>query len=109
MCQQTTFFFPELPRFITKPSSSVVVKEEQNVALPCKATGFPPPVITWYKDGEVIEEERRHLQKRDLEITKIQFEERGVYSCTAENILGRVQTSVNVTVKGTFIIHDNFL
>ncbi|XP_078383091.1 uncharacterized protein LOC144665680 isoform X1 [Oculina patagonica] len=89
----------ELPHFVSKPSSSVTVKEKQNVSLPCKAAGFPPPVITWFKDGQVIEEERRQFKKRNLEIKEIQFEDRGIYTCTAENLLGRVQSSVNVTVK----------
>ena len=92
--------FPEFPHFISKPSSSITVKEKQNVTLPCKAAGFPPPVITWYKDGNVIEEERRQFKKRNLEIKEIQFEDRGVYTCTAENLLGRIRTLVNVTVKG---------
>ena len=95
-----TFRFPELPHFIAKPSSSVTVKEKQNVTLPCKAAGFPPPVITWYKDGHVIEEHKSHFKKRNLEIEEIKYEERGIYTCTAENLMGRVQLSVNVTVKG---------
>ena len=78
----------------------MTVKEKQNVTLPCKAAAFLPPVITWYKDGDVIEEEKRQFKKRNLEIKEIQFEDRGVYTCTAENLLGRIRTSVNVTVKG---------
>ena len=77
-----------------------MVKEKQNVTLPCKAAGFPPPVITWYKNGHVIDEDRRHFKERNLEIEEIKFEERGIYTCTAENLMGRVQLSVNVTVKG---------
>lgn len=98
------FVYPELPKFITKPPPSVTVREKNNVTIHCKATGFPPPIITWYKDGQVIEEERRQFNKRKLEIKKIQFEDRGIYTCTAENLLGRVQLSVNVTVKGKQII-----
>ena len=92
--------FSESPHFITKPSSSVTVKEKQNVTLQCKAAGFPPPIISWYKDGHVIEEEERQFKKRKLEIKEIEFKDRGIYTCTAENLLGRVQLSVNVTVKG---------
>ncbi|KAL9962840.1 hypothetical protein ACROYT_G031985 [Oculina patagonica] len=88
-----------MPRLIAKPYPSVTVKEKQNVALPCKAAGFPPPVITWYKDGQVIEDEKRQFKERNLEIKEIQFEDRGIYTCTAENLLGRVQSSVNLTVK----------
>ena len=94
------FCFPELPHFITKPPPSVTIREKQNMTLHCKAAGFPPPIITWYKDGQVIEEEKKQFKKRKLEINGIQFEHRGIYTCTAENLLGRVQGSVNVTVKG---------
>ena len=92
--------FTESPHFVAKPAPSMTVKENQNMTLPCKATGFPPPVITWYKDGHVIEEERKHFKKRHLEIMNILYEDHGIYTCTAENLLGRVQLSVNVTVNG---------
>ncbi len=98
----TNICFLELPRLIAKPYPSVTVKEKQNVTLPCKAAGFPPPVITWYKDGHVIAEERKRFNFRILKITEIQFEDRGIYTCTAENLLGRVQSSVNLTVKGIY-------
>ena len=85
----------------------MTVKEKQNVTLPCKATGFPLPVITWYKDGRVIKEDRKQFKKRHLEIKNILYEDHGVYTCTAENLLGRVQLSVNVTVKGKYSIEIN--
>ncbi|KAL9961673.1 hypothetical protein ACROYT_G030665 [Oculina patagonica] len=89
----------ESPHFIAKPPPSVIVKEKQNVTLPCNAAGFPPPVITWYKDGDAIEEKRRQFKKWNLDIKEIHFDDRGTYTCTAKNLLGRVQLSVNVTVK----------
>ena len=82
----------------------MTLKEKQNVILPCKAVGFPSPVISWYKDGRVIKDERRQFKNRNLEIKNILFEDRGIYTCTAENLLGRVQLSVNVTVKGKHYI-----
>ena len=87
----------------------MTVKEKQNVTLPCKATGFPPPVITWYKDDHVMEEKRRHYKKRNLEIKNILYEDHGIYTCRAENLLGRIQLSVNVTVTGKYSIQINNL
>ena len=52
----------------------------------------------------MIEEERREFEKRKLEIKEIEFEDGGIYTCTAENLLGRVQLAVNVTVKGKELI-----
>lgn len=98
------FFFSESPHFIAKPPPSMTLKEKQNVILPCKAVGFPPPVISWYKDGQVIREDRREFKKRNLEIKNILFEDHGIYTCTAENLLGRIQLSVNITVKGKYCI-----
>jgi len=99
--------FTESPHFVTKPSSSMTVKEKQNVTLPCKAAGFPPPAITWYKDGQVLEVEKKQFKKRHLEIMNILYEDHGTYTCTAENLLGRVQFSVNVTVNGKCSIEFN--
>ena len=96
--------FTESPHFVTKPSPFMTVKEKQNVTLPCKATGFPPPVITWYKDGYKIDEKTKHFNKRHLEIMNILYKEHGIYTCTAENLLGRVQLSVNITVNGKYCI-----
>ena len=92
--------FPAKPHFITKPPSSVTVKEIQNVTLPCKAAGFPQPVITWYKNKVPIDDGRRKFKKNNLEMREIRFEDGGIYTCTAENLLGRVELSVNVTVNG---------
>ena len=88
--------FPEFPTFLAKPSPSVTVLEKENVTLPCKVAGFPQPVITWYKDDHVIQGEGRQV----LEIKEILFEDRGNYTCTAENLLGTARLSFNVTVKG---------
>ena len=99
--KNTNYFLPEKPHFISKPPSSVmIVREKQNVTLPCKAAGFPQPVITWYKNGHVIEERQQVKAGRDLEFKEIQFEDRGMYTCTAENLFGRDHLSVNVTVQG---------
>ena len=94
--------FTELPHFIAKPPSSVTVKEKQIITLPCKAAGFPQPVITWYKNGHQIDDERLQFNKKDLKIKNIQFDDHGIYTCTAENLLGRAELSVNVTVEGMY-------
>ena len=87
----------------------MTVIEKQNVTLPCKAAGFPQPVITWYKNGHLIEDEKRKFKKSNLEIKGITFEDRGIYTCTAENLLGRVELMVNVTVKGKWIFNIEYL
>lgn len=68
------------------------------MTLPCEAVGFPPPEITWYKNGHVIEEKQQ--KKGHLELKDIKFDDRGTYTCSAENLLGIALLSVNVTVNG---------
>ena len=57
-------------------------------------------MITWYKNGHLMEKERKYFGERSLNLEKIQFQDRGVYTCTAENLMGRAELSVNVSVKG---------
>ena len=96
----TDFIFQGLPHFSSKPSPTITVKETKNILIPCKANGFPLPVITWYKNGHLIEKERKCYGERSLKLKKIQFQDRGVYTCSAENLMGRAELSVNVSVKG---------
>ena len=86
----------------------MTVREKQNVTLPCKAAGFPQPLITWYKNGHVLGE-RQQVKAGHLEFKEIQFEDRGMYTCTAENLLGRDQLLVNVTVQGMYKSKKKYL
>ena len=52
-------------------------------------------------------DERKLFQKRELRLSEIQFEERGIYTCKAENLLGSVQSAVNVTVQGSMSLCVN--
>ena len=94
-------FISDLPQFIKKPPSSLTVQEKQNITITCEADGFPPPMVTWYKSDHAIDE-RKTFQRRELRFSEIKFEDRGIYTCEAENLLGSVQFTVNLTVQGTY-------
>ena len=83
-----------------KPPTSVTVKEKETVTLPCEANGFSQPVITWYKDERLIEEDRKHFGKKDLILKESEFKDRSLFTCKAENLLGITEVSTSVTVKG---------
>lgn len=74
--------------------------EKQSVTLPCKAVDFPQPLVKWYKDNEPIDEGRKHFTEWNFEFQEIKFEERGIYTCKGENLLGSAILSVNVTANG---------
>lgn len=51
------------------------------VTLTCGAVGVPDPNITWYKDNDLLPEER----SRTLVIQEVQLSDRGTYRCQATN------------------------
>ena len=48
------FIFSEPPVIPEETPRNATSIESQRVTLPCPASGTPPPLITWYKDGREI-------------------------------------------------------
>ena len=47
-------FYTEPPAIPEETPRNVTIIESNRVTLPCPASGTPPPLITWYKDGREI-------------------------------------------------------
>ncbi|VDQ08925.1 unnamed protein product [Trichobilharzia regenti] len=45
---------PGYPRFLNS-FSVIVARKNAEVELECRATGEPPPIITWFKDSVPID------------------------------------------------------
>ncbi|XP_038063967.1 hemicentin-1-like isoform X2 [Patiria miniata] len=72
-----------------------------NVArLSCIVDAFPPPVITWEKDGEPIDTSRRLAIEDDgtLVIEQVQESDSGQYVCTATNVVGHATRTVVLAI-----------
>ncbi|KAA0713166.1 Striated muscle preferentially expressed protein kinase [Triplophysa tibetana] len=65
--------------------------------------GKPEPDILWYKDSILLAESSRYTyvyddQESSLVIHNAQFEDLGVYTCTAKNLAGSVSCKAELTV-----------
>ncbi|KAI8127587.1 smooth muscle, Myosin light chain kinase [Lucilia cuprina] len=73
------------------------------VRLTCQVVGHPQPEITWYKDDELLQSNRRCLiteenQFYTLELASAQLSDSGIYTCTAKNELGSVSCHCSLVV-----------
>jgi neuronal cell adhesion protein len=59
----------------------------QTLTLKCIFGGLPTPDVTWRKTYGSIPEERStlNLEKQELVITNLQYEDAGVYECRGHN------------------------
>ncbi|ERE76487.1 myosin light chain kinase, smooth muscle [Cricetulus griseus] len=89
------------PSFSSVLKDSVVV-EGQDFVLRCSVRGTPVPRITWLLNGQPIKFAHSICEAgmAELHIQDALPEDRGTYTCLAENALGQVSCSARVTVQG---------
>ena len=98
-------FLKALPKITKRPPSVLVTKEGDNVVIPSKASGFPNPKITWYKDNKKVDE--RFYVTGSLRISNVKFEDHGVYLLKAKNFIGQATTKMKLVVNGNANIKKN--
>ncbi|CAJ0928796.1 unnamed protein product, partial [Mesorhabditis belari] len=93
----------EAPIFTNEPDD-VALLVGQNARIACSATGVPPPLIKWQKDGgdsfPAAAERRLHVYPNDdhLYVMSVKREDAGVYTCHATNEVGHQQASATLRV-----------
>lgn len=80
----------------------VTAKENNTVILPCKVNGYPPPAVTWSKDGDVTAINKGLMTVNGLVLVDVHVGDTGNYTCKAESILGVQEKVVELIVKGIF-------
>lgn len=78
----------------------VTAKENNTVILPCKVNGYPPPAVTWSKDGDVTAINKGLMTVNGLVLVDVHVGDTGNYTCKAESILGVQEKVVELIVKG---------
>ncbi|KAM8933893.1 hemicentin-2 [Pelodytes ibericus] len=76
-------------------------REGREITIPCRASGYPTPVLTWKKDEDVlsIESAHYHVNKDgSLLITMPSGGDTGHYICTATNEAGTSSRGIHLLV-----------
>ncbi|XP_024910963.1 roundabout homolog 2 isoform X10 [Cynoglossus semilaevis] len=97
---QVTVF--ERPTFLRRPINQVVLEDEQ-VEFRCQVQGDPQPNVRWRKDDIDVPRGRYEIKydKDDyvLRMKKASVGDEGVFTCVAENRVGKLEASATLTVR----------
>ena len=95
---------PTLTPTITLQGKDKVTIVEGNVLyLFCKVEGYPKPLITWRRDGNVLQ---GSINKTDFIIYETTKNDAGNYECEASNSVGTVSHTVQVTIQDKVTFFD---
>ncbi|KAK5851762.1 hypothetical protein PBY51_023290 [Eleginops maclovinus] len=90
------------PTFAETPPPVVEALVGGPLLLTCVAKGNPTPIITWLKDGSVIQ--RTEDQEGALSLPAVSAQSAGEYTCHASNSEGNVTCVTKVRIKGPPVI-----
>ncbi|XP_071289767.1 neural cell adhesion molecule 2 isoform X2 [Agelaius tricolor] len=93
---------------LLQKSFNATADRGESITLFCRATGSPPPEITWYRNGKLIEENDKYVLRgsnTQLTIRDIKNIDAGPYICNAKNKAGndKKQTVLQVFVQPQII------
>ena len=95
--------------FFIEPPAEKTVKEGQTAILKCTVDGYPQPRVTWSRKRSTLPIGRHVMGPSNALILKnVRPEDSGIYSCSAENLLGSVNASVQLTVQCKFPEIESF-
>ncbi|XP_008200376.1 neuroglian isoform X4 [Tribolium castaneum] len=94
------------PEILEAPTDTQAV-DGQNVTMICKVLGAPKPSIKWSLNERELTGGRYIVQPNgDLIIRNVQFDDRGNYTCFAENKFGNASAKAALLVKSHTYITD---
>ena len=83
-------------------SHSGVVMEGETARLRCDVSGYPPPSVTWEKDGVAVTSESAKMYVQGgntLVVPRVGIEDAGLYTCVAKNAMGTARDLTYLQVK----------
>lgn len=92
---------------ITEAPSNVEAVDNQNINLTCRVMGAPKPIIKWIHNGQELTGGRFSvLENGNLFISMVQHDDKGNYTCYAENKFGNTSANGRLDVKEHTYITD---
>ena len=91
----SNFNYLEAPTISNGANRTLDVEEGEDEFLHCDANGDPIPLVTWNKDGHILQESNTTTS---FHITNIELKDAGNYVCTAKNRAGSVSQSILLRV-----------
>ncbi|XP_062478110.1 neural cell adhesion molecule 2 isoform X2 [Pezoporus occidentalis] len=93
---------------LLQKSFNATADRGEAITLFCRATGSPPPEISWYRNGKLIEENEKYMLRgsnTELTIRDIKNTDAGPYVCNSKNKAGndKKQTILQVFVQPQII------
>ncbi|XP_078723352.1 LOW QUALITY PROTEIN: protein sidekick-2-like [Lampetra fluviatilis] len=96
------FTLLESPHFIVELERSIVGTVDQTIEIPCRATGWPRPSLSWYRDAvpvrQLQEGRLRVLPGGALQVSRPRERDSAVYQCVARSAAGEAQSHAHVSV-----------
>lgn len=101
----------KLPEFTAGLPGQIKVLVGTDFVLECTTDGHPVPKIRWFKNQiPVTESSRLHIKSSSstcrLELSNIDFNDTGKYTCEAANAVGRASTFARLQVVGDKKLFD---
>ncbi|TST60378.1 Vascular endothelial growth factor receptor 3 [Bagarius yarrelli] len=93
----------EAPRYRHNPINQTV-NVSASLQMECDVDGTPSPQLSWFKDNQPLHQISGILlqdSNRTLSIQRVREEDAGLYTCTACNQRGCIQSSATVSVVGS--------
>lgn len=91
----------KVPARIISFSRKIVSIRKENLVLPCRKVGVPPPVTIWRQDGQPMDTNSRKTIAKDgtLVIHDCMNTDEGNYTCNVENTWGKDEIVYSIIVK----------